>query len=176
MKARFGFTLVELLVVIAIMGILTVISVSQFQTAKKKANDVARKGDLNAVNKALLMYFADHGVLPLATSDGKINVGTTANTIVKDWGQPFTDSTDYLYMKELPVEKKFATIAPFCYQVDADRKKFALFARLENEADQQCDRSGDNKGDFTYKCSNITAYCYASVGPNTSLNEDGSFK
>ena len=41
-KTVSGFTLVELLVVIAIMSILTIISVSQFQTAKKKANDVAR--------------------------------------------------------------------------------------------------------------------------------------
>jgi prepilin-type N-terminal cleavage/methylation domain-containing protein len=69
---RQGFTLIELLVVITIISILSIITFSQFQTAKKKANDVARKGDLNALVKSLQMYYADYGVFPTHAPDGTV--------------------------------------------------------------------------------------------------------
>ena len=131
-----GFTLVELLVVIAIMSILTIISVSQFQTAKKKANDVARKGDLSGVSKALQLYFTDFGVFP-AMSDpagGKLVVGG----VPIEWGSEFKDGSNYTYMKKMPIENVFG-MPPYCYKVDATLKKFALYTKLQNTADSQCD-------------------------------------
>jgi len=50
-----GFTLIELLVVVAIISILTIISVSQFNTAKIKARDTQRKADIDSVAKALIL-------------------------------------------------------------------------------------------------------------------------
>lgn len=161
-----GFTLVELLVVIAIMSILTVVTVSQFQTAKRKANDVARKGDLNAVAKALQMYYSDYGKLPLASADGKIMV-VDGDPIA--WGEEFSDASGYIYMKTLPRENKLTT--PYCYITDANRKVYALFAMLENTQDSQC-ISGS-----TYRCGNNSKeYCFAYYSPNIILNNDGSIK
>jgi len=165
-----GFTLVELLVVIAIMGILTVITVGQFQTAKRKANDVARKGDLNAVAKALQMYYADYGKMPDA-DNGKIKV---PNLTASEWGGEFKDAAGYIYMQKLPKEN--ATGWTYCYKTDASNKKYALFANLENTVDSQCDRNGNGlDDDKTYQCGG-NSYCFAYVSPNTSLNSDGSFQ
>lgn len=160
-----GFTLVELLIVIAIMGILTMITVSQFQTAKRKANDVARKGDLNAVAKALQMYYADYGVMPDASDSvngGQIKVGTN----VIPWGGSFTDNSGYVYMKTLPIENKDGW--SYCYKTDANKTKYALFAMLENEIDSQCVMPA------RYQCGG-KYYCFAFFSPNTSLTTDGNF-
>lgn len=165
-----AFTLVELLVVMAIMGILTAISVSQFQTAKRKANDVARKGDLNSVAKSLQMYFADYGRMPAASATGQIMIGASAIS----WGGEFKDSSNYIYMKQLPVENK-TDYPPYCYKIGPDSKSYALFARLENGADSQCDRNKDGSPDLTYDCGGRTnAYCFAYFSPNISLDEDGN--
>jgi len=147
-----GFTLVELLIVIAIMGILSSVTVGQFVTAKKKANDVARKSDLNGVSKALQMYFADYGKMPEVSA---IN-----------WGEEFKDG-DYVYMKVLPRENNInPNWPPYCYKTDG--KKYALFAQLENTGDKDCTGK--------YDCGGLVGvYCFSFVSPNTSLKSDGSF-
>ncbi|MFA5025385.1 MAG: type II secretion system protein [Candidatus Shapirobacteria bacterium] len=167
-----AFTLIELLIVMAIMGILTSITAAQFQTAKRKANDVARKGDLNAVSKALQMYFADYGRMPAANAVGQIMVAGVGIS----WGGEFKDSSGYIYMKQLPVESKLVG-SPYCYKVGADGKSYALFAMLENETDSQCDRDKDGDADKTYDCGgNTDAYCFAYISPNISLNEHGTIQ
>lgn len=149
-----GFTLIELLVVIAIMGVLTVITVSQFQTARKKARDVARKGDLNAVTKALLMYFNDYGILP------------DSDTINNLWGGEFSDQ-GYIYMKVMPTENQNGQ-PEYCYLVDADQKKFALLATLENTEDSEYDKyqAGYNG------CSvSDDSYHFVYFSPNASIGD-----
>jgi type II secretion system protein G len=161
-----AFTLVELLVVITIMSILTIVTVSQFQTAKKKANDVARKGDLNAVAKALQMYYADYGEMPSASATGQIEV--VAGSPI-DWGSEFSDRSGYIYMKILPRENKLTT--PYCYKTSADKKSYALFAMLENTQDIQCINGA------TYRCGNNgKQYCFAYASPNISLDEEGDIQ
>ena len=150
-----GFTLIELLVVITIISLLTIVTVSQFQTAKKKANDVARKGDINAVSKALQMYFNDYGYFP------------TVSQIDLTTGATFEDATanpPYVYMKKLPKEN-YLTNYPYCYKVDSltKPKKYGLFAQLENTEDKEC------KG-IVNTCGGRN-YCYGVVSPNTSLTE-----
>lgn len=150
---RQGFTLVELLVVISIMSILTLITVSQFTTARKKARDVQRKGDLSALSKALQMYFADYGNLP------------TAATINNNWGGEFKDNTNYVYMKVLPRERTLTT--PFCYVVTTDLKSYGLFAMLENTVDSDC-HMNDDEGEYVHCGGNH--YCYSIVSPNISVD------
>ena len=154
---RKAFTLVELLVVISIMAILTIITVSQFRNAKKRANDVARKGDLNAVAKALQLYFADYGKMPAVS---EIN-----------WGVGFTDGTGYVYMIKLPTENTVGW-PQYCYKNEGGTspKKYALFARLEVESDGECENNN-------YNCGSVVdgQYCYANVSPNASLDSNGEF-
>lgn len=122
-----GFTLVELLVVISIMSILTVITVSQFTSARIRSRDVARKADLNSLSKALQNYYADYGVFPV--EDGF------------DWGREFKDA-DYIYMKVVP-EEKSTGMPEYCYELlGTDSDKFALFSGLENEDDEEFNKYG----------------------------------
>ncbi len=153
-----AFTLVELLVVISIMAILTIVTVSQFRTAKKRANDVARKGDLNSVAKALQLYFADYGEMPLE------------DDINSKWGEEFEDESGYIYMVKLPIENTVGW-PQYCYKNEGGTtpKKYALFAKLEVESDGECYGN-------TYSCGIEDNYCYANVSPNASLNDDGTFK
>jgi len=150
-----AFTLVELLVVISIISILTIVTVSQFQTARKKANDVQRKGDLSSLGKALQMYYTDYGYFPEA-NNGKIHL--PSSTI--EWGTEFVDN-GYVYMKVMPIEKKSGW--NYCYKVSADQKKFALFANLENTSDKDCSAS-------PYSC-NGGSYCFTIVSPNSQPGE-----
>lgn len=168
---RKAFTLVELLVVISIMAILTIVTVSQFRTARKRANDVARKGDLNAVAKALQLYFADYGVMPQAHASGKIMINSSAI----EWGYEFKDG-DYTYMIKLPTENTIGW-PQYCYKNEGGTspKKYALFAKLEVSSDSECkDVDSNSIGD--YSCGGVSGYCYATVSPNTSLETNGNFK
>lgn len=156
-----AFTLVELLVVISIMAILTMVTVSQFRTARKRANDVARKGDLNAVAKALQLYFADYGIMPGAEN------GQIKTNVLRKWGEEFKDNTNYSYMIKLPTENT-ANWPQYCYKTDSTQKKYALFAKLEVTSDGECE-------DNNYSCGTSNEYCYANVSPNTSLKTNGDF-
>ena len=59
-----GFTLVELLVVIGIIAVLSTILLLQFGTARAKARDVKRIGDVNQIRTAVEQYFDDSGSYP----------------------------------------------------------------------------------------------------------------
>lgn len=69
MKNGKGFTLIELLVVIAIIGILAVFTLAFLAPARQKGRDAKRKEDLNAVAKALELYYSDNNAYPVATND-----------------------------------------------------------------------------------------------------------
>lgn len=160
-KMRKGFTLIELLVVIAIMSILTVITVSQFQNARKKARDVARKGDLNAVSKALLMYYADYGRLPAATADGRLEIDDTP---IEWGGGEFADSSGYVYLKMMPQENS-AGLSVYCYRLSTDGTKFALLSVLENDQDSEYNKY-DSEG---YSGCGNDDYNFIYFSPNASL-------
>lgn len=160
-----GFTLIELLVVISIMSILTVITASQFTTARKRARDVARKGDLNSLSKALMSYYADYGKFPPA-----VGVGISGAA----WGGEFKDSSNFVYMKVVPRENfESSSIPPYCYVVSADQKKFGLFAMLEVTTDADCKMKASPVEGLYSHCTG-KKYCYAVVSPNIIVNDLGS--
>ena len=153
-----AFTMIELLVVMAIMGILTIITVSQFTTAKIKARDAQRKADLSSVSKALLMYYADYSKFP----DGLDLVS----------GVGFTDVTGYIYMKELPKENTNKTECPYKYLVSADRSQYAVLGCLENKEDKDAWTKGMTPALREINCGMTYRYNFGFVSPNISLDSD----
>jgi len=71
-KGEKGFTLIELLVVIAIIGILATIVLVSLSTAREKARDTRRIGDLRQVSMALEMYYDDESTYPVLAVCGDV--------------------------------------------------------------------------------------------------------
>ena len=158
-----GFTLIELLVVMTIMGILTIITASQFTLARKRASDSQRKTDLSSVAKALQMYYADYGMYPKA-DDLKDAEGLNTASLNELWGFEMRDLTGYTYMKTVPTESSLEDIN-YCYKVSDDQKKFSLYTVLENINDNECLK--DAEGELLYSgCGLSNAYCFAIASVN----------
>ena len=63
---RRGFTIVELLIVIVVVAILAAISVVAYNGIQERARTTAVNSDLATIQKAMLLYRADRGALPLS--------------------------------------------------------------------------------------------------------------
>ncbi len=65
-KQQSGFTIVELLIVIVVIGILAAISIVTYNGIQERSRTATVNSDLKAIEKAMLMYRAEHGILPLS--------------------------------------------------------------------------------------------------------------
>jgi len=63
-KQTKGFTIVELLIVIVVIGILAAITIVSFNGVQQQARITSVKADLVAIQKAMVMYRAESGILP----------------------------------------------------------------------------------------------------------------
>jgi prepilin-type N-terminal cleavage/methylation domain-containing protein len=68
MTKKKGFTLIELLVVVAIIGLLATLSIVALNTARAKARDAKRVGDIKQIQTALELYYNENGVYPGSTA------------------------------------------------------------------------------------------------------------
>jgi prepilin-type N-terminal cleavage/methylation domain-containing protein len=102
-----GFTLFELLIVISIIGLLVAAASVAYSGVQKRGRDARRKEDIQAVQKALEMYYAK-------------NVGYPDGCTVGDEFLP----------GGLPVDPKSDT---YNYNYDCDADTYCICAELEQD-------------------------------------------
>lgn len=116
-----GFTLIELLVVIGIIGILAAIIFVYFKTARAKALDAKRKGELRQIESALVIYQDNNsGIYPNSLQD-----------LVPQ------------YLPKVPVDPK--TNNQYQYRVSSERNYYEVNANLEINLDGAADIDGGNQ-------------------------------
>ena len=126
MKKSKGFTLIELLVVIAIIGILATIVLVSLNSARQKARDVRRIGDLRQVALALEMYYDDAKSYPTPAVAGCI-AGNYTGTLTTAL------TTGTVYMPAVPLDPLNASVNVYMYATDATTlaQRYVLRAVLE---------------------------------------------
>ena len=89
-----GFTLIEIMLVIVIIGIIVGIAVPKITGKVGKANDVAAKASLKAIEAAVQSYEMDNLQLPSSLSDLTVQKNNNGpylkpSELNDPWGQPF---------------------------------------------------------------------------------------
>lgn len=115
-----GFTLIELLVVIAIIGILATIVLVSLNTARQKARDTRRIGDLRQIALALEMYYDDNSMTGYP--------GDAEAATCDDWAAMVTAIQGGGYMTTVPTDPGGGSV-PYAYNTDLVR--YVLRAQLE---------------------------------------------
>ncbi len=78
-KNQSGFTIVELLIVIVIIGILAAITIVAYNSIQERGRYSAIQQDINSLNKAIQLYYADNGYYPYSgTTSGNVSGSTLA--------------------------------------------------------------------------------------------------
>jgi prepilin-type N-terminal cleavage/methylation domain-containing protein len=124
-----GFTLIELLVVIAIIGILATIVLVSLNTARQKARDTRRVGDMRQIALALEMYYDDNTTTGYPAG-GDLQAGCN------DWAVAVTGLVAALqggvgYMTVVPSDPGGGVAA---YAYESDGIDYILRAQLEQAA------------------------------------------
>lgn len=162
-----GFTLIELLVVIAIIATLTGLVATNFVGTTQKARDARRKSDLVQIQRALELFYNDHGTYPDESANKIAGCGASSNSVC-NWGSAFQDGNGTVYMDTIPAER--ANGYTYYYNVDTagGKLRYQLFAYLENANDPVLDRTGDGVADsYTQSCG-ASSCNYAAYSANTN--------
>lgn len=114
-----GFTLLEIIIAMAIVAIVSGALWGNFFSSLSKGRDSRRKQDVQAVAKALELYYADGRAYP---------------TALPSWGAPFANqsNTAVIYMQKLPNDPAYPN-ATYCYT--STGAFYKLYANLENKGD-----------------------------------------
>lgn len=151
MKNKKGFTLVELLVVISIIGILSSFAVVSLNSARQKARDALRRGDMAQVRTALNLYYDDNNYQypPCGTLDPNVpdfgadvgsGPGTGSTCYSTVLAAALTGGTRPL-MDKIPEEPRNPTNDPdenstYIYRYVSDGNEYALVYTLEESGMQ----------------------------------------
>jgi general secretion pathway protein G len=82
-QSRLGFTLIEMLVVVGILLTIAAFAVPRFLGALYLAKVARAAGDLNTLEKEVLQYQLQKGILPITLAD----IGRSA--LLDPWGHPY---------------------------------------------------------------------------------------
>jgi general secretion pathway protein G len=162
-----GFTLIELLVVVAILGSLVGLVATNFMGSQAKARDARRKSDLTQIQRALELFYNDHGRYPAESTNRIAGCGATSSSACP-WGSDFTDGNGTVYMDTIPAERMSGY--NYIYNVDTvgGYLRYQIYAHLENENDPVLDQDNDGDAD-TYSLSCGAGLCnYGVSSPNTN--------
>jgi prepilin-type N-terminal cleavage/methylation domain-containing protein len=128
MKSK-GFTLIELLVVISIISLLSSIVLSTITTARVKARDAKRLGDLRQFQNAVQLCFEKQGNYNLAASESPLTTPCTRElTSDVDFVNYWTANCSE-FMKTPPVD---STIG-YTFHTSSDYQHYALLTQLEGQ-------------------------------------------
>ncbi|HEY0010595.1 MAG TPA: type II secretion system protein [Candidatus Paceibacterota bacterium] len=128
-----GFTLIELLVVIAIIGVLSSVVLASLNTARAKARDSKRLGDLTALRTALELYSNDHNnSYPTTAGEWRgtcPDFGAYGKTGTNGWIPNLAPT----YLPELPTDPKPIGTSG-CYIYNSNGKEYMVGAYQTVEA------------------------------------------
>lgn len=158
-----GFTIVELLIVIVAIGILSTIIVVSYNGVQANSRDAARISTVNAIAKALGLYYLDNGKYPII-SDGAGTEGSCGADTPQAWGwcDRMKTLSDALapYMTLDPTSLSSATTGTTYYYyynsaINDSYKHYGLMVYLEGSG-------GQNDGGYfsnAYEVGENPAYC-----------------
>lgn len=140
-----GFTLLEMLIVMSIIAILTSVLWANFFSSLAKGRDSRRKQDLEAISRALELYYNDNKAYP---------------TALPGPATPFAHPTDssVIYMSNIPADPSYPG-STYCYPTPEAISQFKLYAKLEN--------TNDPKVIPAVSCNGVN-YNYGISSPNTT--------
>ena len=144
-----GYTLIELLMVVSIIGFLSTAAMVSYQKTRAISLSTSKIGDIQAMQKALELYYANNGHYPTITTAAEYpNYIHISDTETVQWGEVQTLLSPY--MSTLPVSSNPAH--PYIYvsggassvcvyhwngyfTVQANQQGFALIVQLEGGPD-----------------------------------------
>ena len=108
MENKRGFTIIELIVVIAIIAVLAVIVSTSVNFYVVKSRDARRKADIEPIQKALEMYYAEYSHYPISLNDtNDCPSQAWSNSNDESWANLQTALAPYL--SKLPEDPKQTT-------------------------------------------------------------------
>lgn len=170
LKDSRGFTLIELLVVVAIIGLLSGVVLASLNNARSRGRDAFRKQEADQIQKALELYYDDHGQYPASGGAIAPNSGWT-NSYDSSWAalQPMIQP----YLPAAPHDptenQRFAGSGGFNFSYyslgyGCQQQWYMLVYDLENANGPD---QGQSSCDGTY-------FQYGGSGPNTNIKTVGA--
>ncbi len=167
MKKNAGFTLIEITVVMAIIGLIAVLAVGSYRSSQIKARDAQRKNDLNQITKALEVYYNDKGQYPDNSISNEINGCASEATCI--WTDEWEDENGTIYMVQVPADPRDY----LNYYYYSTGTSYQIYARLENDLDNDVPTSGGNPGNYNISCGDYNCN-YGVSSTNISVSEGRS--